>query len=116
MLTNKQKKKTYLHVLFDGPLIFFSLIPFPKLFFLKQINLQFMLDHEYADKTEKTYTIVSKLLETFAKTQNELTLCQLSAEEQYILAATVLDCSIMITFREIENVEMDEEKMSKGRR
>ncbi|XP_065366999.1 inositol-pentakisphosphate 2-kinase [Calliphora vicina] len=80
---------------------------------LAKINLQFMLDHEYADKKGKTYNIVCKLLEKFAKNHNELTLCQLSPEEQYILAATALDCSIMITFCEIENAAEDKKENSK---
>lgn len=74
-----------------------------------------MLDHEYADKKGKTYSIVCKLLEKFAKNHNELTLCQLSPEEQYILAATALDCSIMITFCEIENAAEDKKENSKER-
>ncbi|XP_037805375.1 inositol-pentakisphosphate 2-kinase [Lucilia sericata] len=80
---------------------------------LAKINLQFMLDHEYADKKGKTYNIIYKLLEKFAKNHNELILCQLSPEEQYILGATALDCSIMITFCEIENVEVVKEEEPK---
>ena len=63
-----------------------------------------MLDHGYDIKKEKTYNIVWKLLEKFTKEHNQLFVEQLTPEEQYILAATALDCSIMITFCEIENV------------
>ncbi|KAM7344377.1 inositol phosphate kinase 1 isoform 2-T9 [Cochliomyia hominivorax] len=74
---------------------------------LAKVNLPFMFDHTYAyaEKPEKTYNIVFQLLEKFAQNQNQLTYYQLSPEEQYILAATALDCSIMITFCEVENIE-----------
>lgn len=64
-----------------------------------------MLDHEYALKSEKTYCVLHKLLKKFEENHNELKLSQLLPEEQYLLAATALDCSIMITFCEMENVE-----------
>lgn len=71
-----------------------------------------MLDHGYGleNEKQKTYDIVLKLLEKFKKHNNQLTFKQLTPEEQYILAATALDCSIMITFCEIEFENVPKER------
>lgn len=78
-----------------------------------------MLRHDFAKRTTKTYESLRSLLKKYEAmnailcrescsskynqehegTQFPISL-QLSADEEYLLAATVLDCSIMITFQD----------------
>lgn len=94
-----------------------------------QKNLQYMLKHDYAKKrTTPTYSSLQSLLQKYEAMKAATTTdpvstghgpmhkgilfpisLQLSADEEYLLAATVLDCSIMITFQEFHPHQMDHE-------
>ncbi|XP_019890773.1 inositol-pentakisphosphate 2-kinase isoform X2 [Musca domestica] len=65
-----------------------------------------MFKENYQKKKGKSYDILSTLLQKYKCGPTKLEISQLSAEEQYLLAATALDCSIMITFRQISNQVM----------
>ncbi|XP_061396301.1 inositol-pentakisphosphate 2-kinase [Musca vetustissima] len=73
---------------------------------LAKQNFVHMLKENYHKKKGKSYDILSTLLKKFQYQKQKLGISQLSAEEQYQLAATVLDCSIMITFRQVSTKNM----------
>lgn len=69
---------------------------------LFQQHFPYMIQHKHQEKKEKSYNTVKKLLKKFPlKLENKLEISQLDAEEQYLVSATTMDCSIMITFRQI---------------
>ncbi|XP_073848649.1 inositol phosphate kinase 1 [Musca autumnalis] len=75
---------------------------------LAKKTLSHMFQENYQKKKGKSYDILSELLKKFKSQQQKLEISQLNEEEQYLLAATALDCSIMITFRQISKQNMTE--------
>uniref|UniRef100_A0A1A9WMS2 Inositol-pentakisphosphate 2-kinase n=1 Tax=Glossina brevipalpis TaxID=37001 RepID=A0A1A9WMS2_9MUSC len=68
---------------------------------LAKKNFMYMLRQQYAKKFDKTYGHLHKLLQKFTDNRQYIALRELTQEEEYLLAATALDCSIMITFKEL---------------
>ncbi|XP_037941911.1 inositol-pentakisphosphate 2-kinase [Teleopsis dalmanni] len=71
---------------------------------LAKRNLKYMYENGFLEVTTKSYTALGTLL----KKQHVVNFLNLRPEEEYLLAAMAMDCSIMLTFQEIEgHVSMD---------
>ncbi|XP_075168341.1 inositol phosphate kinase 1 [Haematobia irritans] len=78
---------------------------------LAKQHLPYMLEHKYQNNKEKSYGILNGLLTKFANAkEKKFEISQLSPEEQYLLAATSMDCSVMIAFRQVPNEENPQHK------